>query len=97
MDYMRTLETLEGFSNALGRCSKHPVGAWAIIYPLVQVRGSLELLNVAKKAPCSLSVYYLACVFMDYTITLETEGFSNALGGRSEHPVHGSMPYTWII
>ena len=58
MDNMSTPETLEGFSNALSRCSKHPVGAWAILYLLVQVRGSWELLIVVNKAPCSLLVNY---------------------------------------
>ena len=38
MDYTSTLETLEGFSNALARHCAHQVGDWAILYPLVKVR-----------------------------------------------------------
>ena len=38
MDYTSTLEVLENFWMALSRCSKHPVGAWAILYHLVKVR-----------------------------------------------------------
>ena len=37
MDYTSTLETLESFWMALSRCSEHRVGAWAILYPLVNV------------------------------------------------------------
>ena len=48
MEYTSTLEILEGFSNALSRCSEHRVGAWVILYPLVKVRGSLELLIVSS-------------------------------------------------
>ena len=54
MDYTSTLEGLEGFWNALTRCSKNRVGSWAILYPLVKVRGSLELLKVVNKAPSSI-------------------------------------------
>ena len=45
---MSTPETVEGFSNALTGCTKHQVGAWAILYTLVKVRGSCELLMVVK-------------------------------------------------
>ena len=58
MDYRSSLETLEDLSNALARHYAHQVGAWAILYPLVKVRGSQELLIAVNKAPCSLSVNY---------------------------------------
>ena len=54
MEYTSTLETLEGFSSALARHSKHQIGAWAILYPLAKVRESQELLMVVNKAPSSL-------------------------------------------
>ena len=54
MDYTSTLETVEGFSNAVARCSKHQVRAWVILYAFVKVRGSWELLKVVSKAPSSL-------------------------------------------
>ena len=40
MDYTSTLDILEAYSNVLARSSKHQVGACAILYPLVEVRGS---------------------------------------------------------
>ena len=85
MDYMSTLEGLKGFLNALARCSEHAVGAWAIPYRLVQVRGSWEMVMFVNKAPCSLSVnYYKHAIWMDYMSILETfERFSNALGRHS--------------
>ena len=60
-DYKSTLEVLEVFWNASVGCSKHRVGAWAILYPLVKVRGSCELLTVVSQMPDSLSVNYEAC------------------------------------
>ena len=52
---MGTLETLEGFSNALARHSALQVQACRVIlYPLVKVRESQELLMVVNKAPGSL-------------------------------------------
>ena len=54
MDYMSTLETLEGLSNTLARHSTHHVGAFEMIYALVKVRESLKLLMLVNKAPCSL-------------------------------------------
>ena len=56
MDYTSTLETLDGFSNALARHCTHQVWAWATLYPVVKVRESQELLMVANKAPASLLV-----------------------------------------
>ena len=56
MDYTSTLETLEGFSNALARHYTHQVGAWAIFYPSAKVRESHELLMVVNKALSSLLV-----------------------------------------
>ena len=44
IEYMSNLETLEGFSNALARCSKHRIGAWGILYPLVK----LLVLGIAR-------------------------------------------------
>ena len=32
-----SVKDLEGFSNALARCSKHGIGEWEIFYPLVKV------------------------------------------------------------
>ena len=61
MEYMSTPETVEGFYNALAGCSEHCVRAWAILYTLVKVRGSWELLIVVSKMPCSLLVNYEAC------------------------------------
>ena len=61
MDYTNTLEGLKVFWNALTSCSEHRVRSWAILYPLVKVRGSCELLIVVSKTPCSLSVNYEAC------------------------------------
>ena len=58
MDYMNTLEDLEKFSNAFARKYEHPVGALAILYHLVQIRGFWEFLLVVNKTPCSLSVNY---------------------------------------
>ena len=55
-DYTSSLETLEGFSSALGRHYKHQVWAWAILYPLAKVRESQELLMVVNKVPSSLLV-----------------------------------------
>ena len=54
MDYVSTLETLEGFSNALARRCIHQVVASAILYTLVKVRESQKLLMVVNKAPGSL-------------------------------------------
>ena len=54
MDYTSTLESSEGFWNALAGCSEHRVGVFAILYPLVKVRGSWELLMVVNKSPSSL-------------------------------------------
>ena len=54
MDYTSTLETLEGFSNALAGHCTHQVWAWATLYPVVKVRESQELLMVVNKAPGSL-------------------------------------------
>ena len=54
MDYMRTLGTLEGFSNAVARHCSDQIGAWAIFHPWVKVRESRELLMVVNKAPSSL-------------------------------------------
>ena len=54
MDYRSTLEGLEGFRNASAGCSKHRVRAWAILYHLVKVRGSWELLMVVNEAPSSV-------------------------------------------
>ena len=31
MDDTSALDILEGFSNALARCSEHPVGSWAML------------------------------------------------------------------
>ena len=54
MDYTSTLGTLEGLLNALARdCAQH-VGAWEILYALVKVGESQELLMVVNKTPCSL-------------------------------------------
>ena len=61
MDYKSTLEGLEGFWNASAGCSEYQVGAWTILYPLVKVRGSWELLIVVSKTHCSLSFNYEAC------------------------------------
>ena len=54
MDEKSTLQGLEGFWNASDGCSEYRVGAWAILYPLVKVGGSWDLLMVVKKAPSSL-------------------------------------------
>ena len=54
MDYMSSLHTLEGLSNALSRHCAHHAGAWEILYPLVKVRESHKLLNVVNNMPCSL-------------------------------------------
>ena len=62
MEYISTLETIEGFWNALAGCSKHQV-SWTILYTLVNVRGSRKLLIVVRKVPCSLSVNFEACHF----------------------------------
>ena len=61
MEYISTPETVEGFSNALVGCCEHEVRAWTILYTLVEVRGSWNLLIVVSKAPRSLSVNYEAC------------------------------------
>ena len=61
MEYISTPEMVEGFWNALARCSEHQVGAWTILYTLVKVRESWKLLLVARKAPCSLSVNHETC------------------------------------
>ena len=54
MDYTSTLETLEGFSNALsGRCT-HDVLALAILHALAKLRESQKWIIVVKNAPCSL-------------------------------------------
>ena len=58
MDYKSTLETLEGFLNASAMCSEHILGAWAILHPLVKVKGFLELVMIVNKAPFSLRVKY---------------------------------------
>ena len=54
MDYMSTLKGLEGFWNALAGCYEHQIRAWAILYPLVKVRGLYKLLIVVNIAPSSL-------------------------------------------
>ena len=54
MDYMSTLEGLEGFWIASARCSEHRVTDWVILYPLVKFIGSYKLLTVVNKAPSSL-------------------------------------------
>ena len=54
MDCTSTLETFEGFSNALARYTAHHVGAWEILYDLVKVGESHKLLMVLNKAPSSL-------------------------------------------
>ena len=54
MEYTSTLDTLDGFSNALATHSAHRIGAYAIVYPLVKVRQSRELLIVMNKAPRSV-------------------------------------------
>ena len=56
MDYMSTLEILEGLSNAIARHCAHHVGALEILYPLFKVRQSQRLLMVVNKAPSSLLV-----------------------------------------
>ena len=61
MEYISTPETVEGFRNALARCSEHRVGAWAILYPMVKLRGSSVLLIVVSNVPRSLSVNFEAC------------------------------------
>ena len=46
MDYTSTLETLEGFLNAVARHCTNQVVAWAILYAFVKVRKSQKLLIV---------------------------------------------------
>ena len=58
MDYLRTMEGLECFSNAFARCSKHLVGGWTFLYHLVQNRRSWEFLMVMNKAVFSLFLNY---------------------------------------
>ena len=58
---MSTPATLEGYLSALRRHTTHQVGAWAILYPLVEVRESQELLTVVNKVPSSLLVDSYAC------------------------------------
>ena len=58
MDYMSTLEGLEGFSNALARCYEHPLVSLTIFYHFVWVRRFWELQMAVNKAPCSLLVNY---------------------------------------
>ena len=58
---MSTLEGLEGFWNALTGCSQRILGARAILYPMVNVKGSWKLLIVVSKVPCSFSVNFEAC------------------------------------
>ena len=38
MEYASSLETLEGLLNALARHCAHHVGAWEILYVMVEVR-----------------------------------------------------------
>ena len=40
MEYATNLETLEGFSNALARCSINRILAWVTLYPVVKVKES---------------------------------------------------------
>ena len=54
MHYTSTLETIEGFSNALARRCTHQVLAFAILYALFKIRESQKLLMVVNKAPGSL-------------------------------------------
>ena len=54
MEYISTPEAIEGFWNAFAGCSEHQVGAWNILYTLVKVRRSWELLMVVNKEPSSL-------------------------------------------
>ena len=54
MDYTSTLETLESLSNALARHCAHHIGAWKILYVMVNVREYQKLLMVVNKAPGSL-------------------------------------------
>ena len=54
MEYISTPEAVEGFLNAFAGCSEHQVGAWNILYTLVKVRTSWELLMVVNKEPSSL-------------------------------------------
>ena len=61
MEKISAPETVEGFSNALAGCSEHQVGAWTILYTLVQIRESSKLLIVVSKVPSSLSVNFEAC------------------------------------
>ena len=61
MEYTSTLETLEGFLNALGWCCEHRVEAQTILYALVKVRGFWKSLIVVSEAPSSLSVIFEAC------------------------------------
>ena len=51
MDYVSTLETLEGLSNALARHCAHHVGTFEMLYILVKVRQSQKFLMVVNKAP----------------------------------------------
>ena len=54
MNYKSTLKGLVGFWNAIAVFSEHRVGAWEILYNLIKVGGSWELLMVVNKAPSSL-------------------------------------------
>ena len=75
IDYMSILETLEDFWMTLSLCSKHQVGAWAILYPLVKVVvHSDSIIKYALK--------------INYTSTLETfESFWMPSSRCSEHRV----------
>ena len=61
MNCTSTVETLEKFWNPLSKCSEHQVGTLPILYSLVKVSSTGELLMVVKNAPRSLSVNYYAC------------------------------------
>ena len=65
MEYTSTLETLEGFSSALGRDYKHQIGAlfttMSNFWDSLTFRESQELLIVVNKASGSLLVDSSAC------------------------------------
>ena len=67
MDYTSTLETLESFWMAFSRCYEHRVGAWTILYPLVEVSSPWNCSCKSTRRLVHSESIIKHSIYMDYT------------------------------